>query len=189
MKPTDEYVRQTVEETLQDFGIDPANGRQEDQISGLLDQYGYNEILEREETLFHRIFRRFWGPIPWMIEIAAALSAVVEKWEDFVIILIMLLVNAFLDFFQEHRALNALETLKKRLAKEVIVRRNGTFKQIPVRELVPGDILKMRIGDIVPADVQLLEGDYLLIDQSSLTGESIPVTKNIHDVAYANTIA
>jgi H+-transporting ATPase len=82
-----------------------------------------------------------------MIEVAAILSAAVQKWEDFSIILVMLLVNAGLDFMQEHRALNALKALKQRLSKEVTVRRNGQFTRIPVRELVPGDIVKIHIGD------------------------------------------
>jgi H+-transporting ATPase len=188
MKSTDDYTQQAADDTLKNFDVDPSRGRAENEIAKLAEEFGYNEILEQEETLLHRIFRRFWGPIPWMIELAAILSAAVQKWEDFIIIMVMLLVNAFLDFFQEHRALNALEALKKRLAKEVSVRRDGTFKKIPVRELVPGDIIKMKIGDIVPADVQLFEGDYLLVDQSALTGESIPVNKEKNDVAYANTI-
>ncbi|MGE5130650.1 MAG: plasma-membrane proton-efflux P-type ATPase, partial [Sphingomonadaceae bacterium] len=133
-------------------------------------------------------FRRFWGPIPWMIETAAILSAVVQKWEDFGIITVMLLVNAGLDFFQEHRALSALKALKQRLANEVVVLRDGAFKTIRARELVPGDIVRLRIGNVVPADMQLLEGDYLSVDQSALTGESLPVTKKTGEAAYANTI-
>jgi H+-transporting ATPase len=113
---------------------------------------------------------------------------VVQKWDDFIIITIMLLVNAGLDFFQEHRALNALKALKQRLNAEVIVLREGTFRTIPARELVPGDIVKLRIGNIIPADVQLMSGDYLLIDQSALTGESLPVSKNPGDLAYASTV-
>jgi H+-transporting ATPase len=123
-----------------------------------------------------------------MIEVAAILSAVVQKWEDFVIITIMLLVNAGLDFFQEHRALNALKALKQRMGAEIIVLRDGAFKTIAVRELVPGDVIRLRIGNIVPADVQLLDGEYLSIDQSALTGESLPVSKKPQDVAYASTV-
>ncbi|HVO43757.1 MAG TPA: plasma-membrane proton-efflux P-type ATPase, partial [Aggregatilineales bacterium] len=114
--------------------------------------------------------------------------AVVQKWDDFAIITVMLLVNALLDFFQEHRALNALKALKSHLARSVTARRDGRFQIVPVRELVPGDIVKLKIGDIVPADVQLMEGEYLLIDQSALTGESLPVSKKIHELAFANTI-
>ncbi len=188
MARTDDYAQQNVRETLDSLQVQPDAGLDEQQVLERLKKYGYNEIEEREELLWHRIFRRFWGPIPWMIEVAAVLSAIVQKWEDFVIITIMLLVNAGLDFFQEHRALNALKALKQRMANEVTVRRNGKFRVIPARELVPGDIVKLRIGDIIPADVQLVDGDYLLIDQAALTGESLPVSKKINEVAYANTI-
>jgi len=185
---TDDYARQPVQQTLHGYGVDAERGLSEAQVKERLARYGYNEIREKEEPLWHRVFRRFWGPIPWMIEVAAILSAIVRKWEDFIIISIMLLVNAGLDFFQEHRALNALKALKQRLKAEIIVLRDGKFKTIPARELVPGDIIRLRIGNIVPADVQLLQGDYLLIDQSALTGESLPVSKKSNEVAYASTI-
>ncbi|HEB81442.1 MAG TPA: HAD family hydrolase [Gammaproteobacteria bacterium] len=185
---TDDYRDQAVSETLQSLDVDQNIGLSDEEAGKRTEKYGYNEVEEKEEPLWHRIFRRFWGPIPWMIEIAALLSALVQKWEDFIIIMVMLLVNAGLDFMQEHRALNALKELKAGMAREVTVLRNGIFKRIPARELVPGDIIKLRIGDVVPADVQLLSGDYLLIDQSALTGESLPVSRKQNDVAYANTI-
>ncbi len=142
-----------------------------------------------KNPLLHRIFRRFWGPIPWMIEIAAILSAAVQKWEDFGIITTLLFVNAIIDFWQESKALNALSVLKQKLARKATVKRNGKFIQIDAKELVPGDIIKIKIGEIIPADVKLIEGDYLQIDQSALTGESLPVTKKLDDVAYANSVA
>jgi H+-transporting ATPase len=185
---TDDYARHTAVDTLKALNANVERGLSDDEAGQRLAQYGYNEIREKEEPLWHRVFRRFWGPIPWMIETAAVLSAMVQKWDDFVIIAVMLLVNAGLDFFQEHRALNALKALKQRMTAEIIVLRGGEFKTIPSRELVPGDVVKLRIGNIVPADVQLLKGDYLLIDQSSLTGESLPVSKKANEVAYASTI-
>jgi H+-transporting ATPase len=188
VRRTDDYARQAIEDTLKALDTDAMRGLNKDETAKRLLQYGYNEIREKEEPLWHRVFRRFWGPIPWMIETAAVLSALVQKWDDFIIIAVLLLVNAGLDFFQEHRALNALRALKQRMTAEIIVLRDGEFKTIPSRELVPGDIVKLRIGNIVPADVQLLRGDYLLIDQSALTGESLPVSKKPNDVAYASTI-
>jgi H+-transporting ATPase len=188
MGKTDDYARLTVDETLAQLEVKAASGLSSPEVAKRLAHFGYNEISEKEEPLWHRVFRRFWGPIPWMIEVAAILSAAVQKWEDFAIIFVMLLVNAGLDFFQEHRALNALKALKQRLANEVIVLRDGTFRSILARELVPGDIVKLRIGNIVPADVQLVQGEYLLIDQSALTGESLPVSKKGGELAYANTI-
>jgi len=187
-RKTDDYSDQTVEDTLKALGSDASQGLSDSVAQECLEQVGYNEIQEKEESLWHRIFRRFWGPIPWMIEIAAILSALVQKWEDFIIILVMLLVNALLDFFQEHRALNALKALKKGLAGEATVLRDGEYKTVPFRELVPGDLIRIKIGNVIPADVQLLDGDYLSIDQSALTGESLPVSKKAGEVGYANTI-
>ncbi len=187
-KASDDYARQNVDESLSSLHVDREQGLREDEARARLQRDGYNEIKEKSEPLWHRIFRRFWGPIPWMIEVAALLSALVQKWEDFTIICIMLLVNALLDFLQEHRALNALQALRQHLANQVIVLRDGVFRSLPARELVVGDIIRLRIGDIVPADVQLLDGDYLLLDQSALTGESLPASKKVNEVAYANTI-
>ncbi len=185
---TDDYQGQDPAQTLRDLGSDPERGLSTEEAQARLRRFGPNEVAERVEPLWHRILRRFWGPIPWMIEAAALLAALVGKWEDFAIIVVMLLVNAGLDFFQEHRALNALEALKRRMANQALVLRDGRVRRIPARELVPGDVVKLKIGDVVPADVQLLRGDYLAIDQSALTGESLPVTKRVADVAYANTV-
>ncbi|HFD80506.1 MAG TPA: HAD family hydrolase [Gammaproteobacteria bacterium] len=187
-RQTDDYRGSSVGDTCRELKTDPDTGLATAEVRARLQRYGYNQIEEKEEPLWHRIFRRFWGPIPWMIEVAATLSAVVHKWEDFAIITVMLLVNAALDFFQEHRALNALAALKQKMALEVTVLRDGQWRTVPARELVPGDIVKLKIGDVVPADVQLLDGDYLAIDQSALTGESLPVTKRADELAYANTI-
>ncbi|VAW97747.1 Lead, cadmium, zinc and mercury transporting ATPase; Copper-translocating P-type ATPase [hydrothermal vent metagenome] len=187
-RKTDNYVQQPVTDTLKMFDVQADQGLSQATVARRLQEYGYNAFEEKEEPLWHRLFRRFWGPIPWMIEIAALLSALVQKWEDFFIILVMLLVNAGLDFMQEHRALNALKALKAKMDRQVTVLRNGQFERVSSRELVPGDLVKMRIGDILPADVQLLSGDYLLIDQAALTGESLPVSRKVNEVAYANTI-
>ena len=187
-KSTDDYKQQSVDETLNIFDVKYEKGLSQTEATLRLEKFGYNAIDEKEETILQRIFRRFWGPIPWMIEIAALLSAIVQKWEDFIIILIMLLVNAGLDFMQEHRALNALKALKAKMDQQVTVLRDGLFSRLSSRKLVPGDIIKLRIGDIIPADVQLINGDYLLIDQSALTGESLPVSRKPNEIAYANTI-
>ena len=154
-----------------------------------LEKYGPNAIEEKEESWMHRLFRRFWGPIPWMIEVAAILSALVKHWEDFTIITILLLVNAVVDFYQESKALSALKVLKDKLARKALVLRDGKWQQIDAKEIVPGDIVKVKIGDIVPADIKLLPGgDFLQVDQSALTGESLPVTRKTDDTVYANAI-
>ena len=164
-------------------------GLSQSEVEERLKKYGPNTIEEKEESWLHRLFRRFWGPIPWMIEVAAVLSAAVQRWEDFSVIMLMLLVNAFVDFYQESKALNAIAVLKKKLARKALVLRDGEWKEIDAKDLVPGDIIKVKIGDIVPADVKLLEGgEFLLVDQSALTGESLPVDKKIGDTLYANAI-
>lgn len=185
---TDQFGPLEIDSVLEQLQTNRETGLSQDEAEHRLSEYGANEIREHEETLAQRIVRRFWGPIPWMIEIAALLSALVQKWEDLAIILLMLMVNAGLDFFQEHRALSALAALKAKLSTEAIVLRNGHFSTIGVHDLVPGDIIRLRIGAIVPADVKLIDGEYLTLDESALTGESLPVDKQPGAVAYANTV-
>ncbi len=184
-----DFKKASVEEVLKHFGSNPETGLSEQEATRRIEKYGRNEIPEKEESVFHRIIRRFWGPIPWMIEAAAILSAVVKKWEDFVIIMILLVTNAFIDFWQESKALNTLKVLKDKIAKRAIVFRDGSFREMDAREIVPGDIIKVRIGSIIPADIKIIEGEYLQVDQSALTGESLPVTKRRGDIAYSNSIA
>ncbi len=151
-------------------------------------QYGLNEIPEKKVSALRKFAGYFWGPIPWMIEVAAVLSLVIQHYEDFAIIFTLLIVNAVVGFWQERKADNAIELLKKRLAPKARVLRDGVWREIPSKELVPGDIVRIRLGDIVPADVKLMKGDYLLTDESALTGESLPVEKHISDLAYSGAI-
>jgi H+-transporting ATPase len=164
------------------------SGLSERDVDRLREQYGTNEIAEEEKNRFLQFFTYFWGPIPWMIETAAVLSAILSHWEDFGIILVLLLINSGVGFFQERKAENAIDLLKRRLAPSALVLRNGEWKDIPARELVPGDIIHIRLGNIVPADSRLLRGKYLLLDESALTGESLPVEKKAEDLAYSSSI-
>jgi len=169
--------------------IDNLTGLTQDEVEEKRQQYGYNEINEKEEGWFHRLFRRFWGPIPWMIEVAAVLSAIAHRWEDFAVIMTMLFVNAFVDFYQESKALSAIAVLKKKLARKALVLREGEWISIDAKEIVPDDIIKIKIGDVVPADCKLLGGgDFLQVDQSALTGESLPVNREAGEDLYANAI-
>jgi len=169
--------------------MDNLKGLTSDEAKKQLQKYGYNEIKEKEETWVHRLFKKFWGPIPWMIEVAVILSAVAKRWEDFSVILLMLLINAFVDFFQESKALSAISVLKKKLARKALVLRDGKWQSIDAKEIVPEDVIKIKIGDVVPADCKLLGGgDFLQVDQSALTGESLPVNKQAGEDLYANAI-
>jgi H+-transporting ATPase len=122
-----------------------------------------------------------------MIEVAGILSAVNKDWKSFGVIIAMLLINGGIGFWQEKSASDALDALKRQLALKARVRRDGNWQEIDASQLVPGDILRLRLGDVVPADVKLLQGDYLSIDQSALTGESLPVSRGPGDVAYSST--
>ncbi|MGK0496228.1 MAG: H+-transporting ATPase [Neptuniibacter pectenicola] len=167
----------------------PVNGGlSSDEANRLLTEHGPNEIIEQKESPLRKILSYFWGPIPWMIEAAAVLSALAQDWPDFLIILTMLAVNAGVAFWQERKADNAVELLKKKLATSARVLRDGRWHDLPARELVPGDLIHLKLGDVVPADVELLKGAGLSIDQSALTGESLPVDKAAKDVAYSGSI-
>ncbi len=163
-------------------------GLSEEEAKKLLEKYGLNEIKTKEKRWWQRLFEKFWGPIPWMIETAAILSALIKHWEEFYIILAMLLINALVDFYQESKAISAIEVLQKKLAKKALVLRDGIWKVIEAKYLVPGDIIKVKIGDIVPADCKLIDGDFLLVDEAALTGESLPRSKTKGDGIYANSI-
>ncbi|HDK45878.1 MAG TPA: metal-transporting ATPase, partial [Actinobacteria bacterium] len=139
-----------------------------------LEEYGPNALPEKKVSPLLQFLSYFWGPIPWMIEIAAVLSALVRHVTDFVIIVILLLFNAVVGFWQQHKAEDAVAALKQELALQAQVKRDGTWSQVRAEVLVPGDIVRLRLGDIIPADVKLLDGQYLSVDQSALTGESLP---------------
>lgn len=166
-----------------------ANGLTASEAVRRLTQVGPNSLPEQHVSLVMRLLRYFWGPIPWMIEVAALLSALVRHWPDFIIIVLLLLFNAAVGFWQEYKASSALDALKKQLALKCRVKRDGQWQQIDAAQLVPGDIVRVRLGDILPADIKLLEGDYLSVDQSALTGESLPVSRKVGDVVYSGSIA
>ena len=151
-------------------------------------KYGPNEIQEKKPNEILKFLSYFWGPIPWMIEAAVILSAVARHWPDFGIILLLLVANAVVGFWEEHQAGNAIAALKARLAVKARVERDGKWIESPARELVPGDVIRLRLGDIVPADARLLEGDPIEVDQSALTGESLPATRKPGEAVFSGSI-
>ncbi|MGN8159594.1 plasma-membrane proton-efflux P-type ATPase [Salinisphaera sp. SWV1] len=153
-----------------------------------LGQYGPNEITEKKTSAWLKFLSYFWGPIPWMIEVAVILSGVVQHWPDFFIILLLLVANAVVGFWEERQAGNAIDALKANLAIKARVLRDGQWVTPPARELVPGDMIRLRLGDIVPADARLLDGDPVEVDQSALTGESLPATCKVGDAVFSGSI-
>lgn len=165
-----------------------AEGLTEAEAKLRLTQYGPNEIEEKKTSTLLKLLSYFWGPIPWMIEVAVVLSAVVRHWPDFFIILLLLVANAGIGFWEERQAGNAIEALKAKLAIKARVKRDGNWLTPPARELVPGDTIRLRLGDIVPADARLLDGDELSVDQSALTGESLPKDCKPGDAIFSGSI-
>jgi len=182
-------VRTLEAEALLKYLRSDLNGLSKAGAQARLAFYGPNTIQEKHKSALLKFLSYFWGPIAWMIEIAAILSAVVHDMEDMVIILVLLFFNAIVGFWQEYQAGNAIAQLKKNLALKARVLRDGQWLSIDASHLVPGDQVKIRLGDVVPADIALLEGDYLSIDQSALTGESLPVDKRTGDLIYSSSIA
>ncbi|WP_455380722.1 HAD-IC family P-type ATPase, partial [Acidihalobacter prosperus] len=165
------------------------DGLTSDEVQRRFTQFGPNALEEKETPLWRRLVSYFWGPIPWMIEIAAILSAVNSDWKSFGVIFAMLMINGGIGFWEEKGASDALKALKNQLALKARALRDNHWGEIDAADLVPGDVVRLRLGDVVPADIKLYEGDYLAVDQSALTGESLPVNKKAGDVAYSGTIA
>ena len=176
-----------IEEVEKQLETSP-NGLTDEEARKRLLQYGPNEIAEKKTNLLLKFLSYFWGPIPWMIELAVVLSGVVRHWPDFFIILVLLICNAVVGFWEERQAGNAIAALKARLAINARVKRDGKWINPPARELVPGDVVRLRLGDIIPADARLLAGDEIAVDQSALTGESLPATHKSRDAVFSGSI-
>jgi H+-transporting ATPase len=186
--PTIDEIKNTSVEELFSSLLTDNKGLSSQESKDRLEKYGYNKIEEKKINPLRKLLGYFWGPIPFMIEIAAIISAVISHWEDFWIIIALLLVNCIVAFFQEHKADNAINLLKQKLAIRSRVLRDGKWIELSSQEIVPGDVIRIRLGDIIPADVKLFDGEYLLVDESALTGESLPVEKHVSDVAYSGSI-
>jgi len=154
-----------------------------------LDKFGRNELVDKEVSDLEKFLRFFWGPIAWMIEAAALLSLLMGHWADLAIILVLLFYNAISGFWQERKASDALAALKAGMAPKAMALRDSEFSSIDATEVVPGDVVRIKLGEVVPADVRFIDGDYISIDQAALTGESLPVSKKIGDEGYSGSIA
>ncbi len=186
---TSEFDSLSIEQSLAKLETSIAKGLTSEEAKKRRLELGPNALAESKESPLKKLLSFFWGPIPWMIEAAALLSLINGDWQDLIIIVLMLLLNAAIGFVQEHQASNALDALKNQLALRARVNRDGTWQEIDAKELVPGDIIRIRPGDVLPADVKLVEGAYLSIDQAALTGESLPVSKREGDSGYSGSIA
>jgi len=151
-----------------------------------LAQHGYNEIPEEPAGVLRGILKRFWGPIPWMLEAALILELALGKTVEPGIIGGLLLFSAVVGGTQELRAQTALDLLRSRLRVTARVRRDGSWRQLPARDLVPGDHVRVHVGDLVPADCTIRDGT-VEVDQAALTGESATVSRSKNDTIYSGS--
>ncbi len=177
-----------VEQVLATLAVNPEHGLSAAEAQQRVTKYGPNAIVEKEKSLGEQILGYFSGSMAYVIEAAALVSALLGHWDDFVIIGSLLLFNAALEFWQDRKASSALAALKAGLAPEATALRDGKWSTVQASTLVPGDIVKIRLGVIVPADLRLTSGDFASIDQAALTGESLPARKKVGDEAYAGSV-
>ncbi len=162
-------------------------GLTSDEARRRLDRFGPNTVKEERAHPALAFLHKFWAPVPWMLEATIIVQLVLGKPDEAIIIALLLVFNAVLAFVQENRANHALALLKRRLAIRARARRDGRWQHVPAEALVPGDVIHLRLGDIVPADARLYGGQ-LLLDQSALTGESVPLEGGPGAVAYAGAV-
>ena len=175
-----EIKQDYLQETDLEFGL------KAEEVKKRLAQYGYNEVPEKKVSFWARLGKRFWGIVPWMLEATAIVTLLLGKYPQTLVIVFLLLFNAGMSLWREGRAKAAMARLKQRLRIQSRVKRNGKWALIPARELVPGDLLRVRAGDLLPADIKIIDGSFG-VDQSALTGESIIVEKSAGEVAFSGS--
>lgn len=174
--------------TFAQLGVDPGIGLTQTEVITRRGKYGYNEVAKQATHPIRQFLSKFWGISAWMLELIMVLSLALGKYADFTVVSALLLINAVLGFMQERRAAEVVESLRKQLQVSARVLRDGSWQIIPAQELVPGDIIRVRSGDIIPADIKLISGE-LSVDQSALTGETKAVNKIAADVLSSGSIA
>lgn len=177
----------SVSATLSALDVNPEKGLSSAAVVNRLKEYGYNEVVERKDYPVLMFLGKFWGVSAWMLELIMILSLILGKYSDLVVVSALLIVNAVLSFLQERRTAGVVAALRQRLQVSTRVLRAGNWQVCPARELVPGDIVRMRPGDIIPADIKLLS-ETLSIDQSALTGESQNIDKVQGEVVTSGAI-
>lgn len=194
-KMAKKYYSETAAEVEKDLETSFANGLNDDQAKSRIEKYGYNALAaKKKKSMFMRFIDQFKDFMIIVLIVAAILSGVVaQEWTDAAIILIVVIVNAVLGVFQEARSEAAIEALKEMATPSAHVKRNGAIVEISSTDLVPGDVVLLEAGDVVPADLRLINAHSLKIEESALTGESVPVDKDDkvledEDVALADRV-
>ena len=173
---------------IKEQGTSLEKGLTDAEASKRLERYGYNEIVEKKKNAIVLLARKFYGPIPFMLEVVIILTYFLKEFKDFYIILALLVFNGLVSFMEEKSADNSIELLKNRLRVSARVLRSGAWSIKPAKDIVPGDIIRLRMGDVVPADGVAATSDGLRADQSVLTGETMPSKKGIGDKVYSGSV-
>jgi H+-transporting ATPase len=187
VRKTSEYGQVSVEETFE-LLESSTKGLTESEAQNRIRKYGRNEVVEKEKNPVIDFLSRYWGPMPWLLELAMVLSYVLGHYLELAIIFSLLTINAVIGFAHTRGSRRALDLLKRRLALRTRVLRNGEWTVHDTRELVPGDIIGIGLGDLVPADAKILADGGLVVDQSALTGESLPVTVHEPGIVYSSSV-
>jgi H+-transporting ATPase len=185
-KNTADYKKLSLQETLNILKTNE-DGLSADDVKNRLKIYGYNEIKDAKKNPLLQFLKRYWGPMPWLLELSMVLSILLKHYFESLVIFVLLTVNAIIGFLKSRNSQKAVELLKKRLKIKARVLRDGKWIMADAREIVPGDIISAKLGDLVPADVYILNGD-ISVDESALTGESLPKDLNESDIIYSSSI-
>ena len=185
-KTTTDFKKMSVKETMSCLDASE-KGLPSSEAEKRAAEFGYNEVAEKKENIYLEFFSHFWGPIPWLLEIATILCYFIGSRFDAYVLAFIVLMNGAVAFYNEHDSKKALQLLKKKLTIKTRVLREGEWKTLDARELVPGDIILIGLGDVVPADAKITSGS-ISADQAALTGESLPVEAHANDVIFTGSI-
>ncbi|KAF0091965.1 MAG: H+-transporting ATPase [Fusobacteria bacterium] len=186
IKSTSLYKEMTVDEIYKELET-AKGGLSSDEVKKRIKIFGPNDIKEAKRNKILDFFKRYWGPMPWMLEFAIVLTIILDHYTESIIIFLLLTINAIIGYFQSQNSQKAVQLLKKNLEIKAKVFRDDKLIQIEAKEIVPGDIISIKRGDLIPADVKIIDGE-LSIDESALTGESLPKDIYIGDVIFSSSI-
>jgi len=182
-----EYARMTVDNIVTLLNTDLNLGLKKTEVERRRQRFGYNEVSEKKAHPVLSFLKKFWGLTAWMLELIMVLSWILHKYADVYIVGGLLIMNSIISFLEERKASRAVDELKTKLQIQARTLRDGVWTLVPARELVPGDVLRIRSGDFIPADLKILNGA-LSVDQSALTGESLPLERKTGDLVYAGSV-
>lgn len=183
---TSEYKNVSLKEAMGLLNASP-DGLSSLEVKERLKIYGHNEIKEEKKNPLLQFLRRYWGPMPWLLELSMVLTILLKHYFESVVIFALLTVNAIIGFYQSRNSQKAVGLLKKRLEIKAKVLRDGNWIMVEAKEIVPGDIILTKLGDLVPADVYVIDGE-ISVDESALTGESLPKDLQKSDIIYSSSI-